>query len=157
MIKKILTYPEDKEILTSKSVEVKAEDVQDLIQDLKDTLHSTEHGVGISAVQIGELKRVCVIHYNGRDIVFINPVITRRRGEQDSQEGCLSAPKKYGTFKRAQKVWCEYTDENGNFKEIDEGGFLSRVLQHELDHFEGWCEVFGLVGEEDNNGGTETI
>ena len=86
MIKKILTYPEDKEILTQKSVEVLAKDVQDLIQDMKDTLHSTEHGVGISAVQIGELKRVCVIHYNGKDITLINPVITRTRGEQKSVE-----------------------------------------------------------------------
>lgn len=155
MIRKILTYPEDKEILTSKSVEVTANEVQDLIQDMKDTLHSTEHGVGISAVQIGELKRVCVIHHNGRDIVLINPVITRQRGEQDSQEGCLSVPEKYGTFKRAQKVWCNYIDENGNFKEIAEGGFLSRIIQHELDHLEGWCEVFALAGEEDNNGGEE--
>lgn len=148
MVKEILTYPKDKEILTSKSVEVKAEEVQDLIQDLKDTLHSTETGVGISAVQIGELKRVCVIHHNGRDMVFINPVITRKRGEVDSKEGCLSAPEKYGTFKRAQKVWCSYTDETGRFREIDEGGFLSIVLQHELEHFEGWCEVFSLVEEE---------
>ena len=148
MIREILTYPKDKEILTSKSVEVTAEEVQDLIQDLKDTLHSTEHGVGISAVQIGELKRVCVIHYNGKDIVLINPVITRKRGEVNSQEGCLSAPEKYGTFKRAQKVWCEYMDENGNFKEIAEGGFLSRVLEHETEHMDGWCEVFSLVEEE---------
>jgi len=148
MIRKILTYPEDKEILTQKSVEVAADEVQDLIQDMKDTLHSTKTGVGISAVQIGEPKRVCVIHYNGEDKVFINPVITRKRGEVDSQEGCLSAPEKYGTFKRAQKVWCSYMDETGRFREIDDGGFLSRVLQHECDHFEGWCEVFSLVEEE---------
>ncbi len=148
MIREILTYPKDKEILTSKSVEVKADEVKDLIQDLKDTLHSTEHGVGISAVQIGELKRVCVIHYNGKDITLINPVITRKRGEIDSQEGCLSVPKKYGIFKRAQKVWCKYMDENGNFKEIEGGGFISRVIQHETEHMDGWCEVFGLAEEE---------
>lgn len=148
MIKKILTYPEDKEILTQKSVEVLAKDVQDLIQDMKDTLHSTEHGVGISAVQIGELKRVCVIHYNGKDITLINPVITRTRGEVDSKEGCLSVPDKYGTFKRPQKVWCSYTDENGDFKEIEGGGFIARVISHEVDHLDGWCEVFSLAEEE---------
>ena len=144
MIREILTYPKDKEILTSSSVEVNANEVQDLIQDLKDTLHSTEHGVGISAVQIGELKRVCVIHYNGQDITLINPVITRKRGKIDSREGCLSVPQKYGTFKRAQKVWCTYIDENGRIKETETGGFLSRIIQHELDHLDGWCSVFEL-------------
>ena len=107
MVKEILIYPKDKDILTQVSEEVKdVSEVQELIQDMKDTLHSTEHGVGISAVQIGVLKRVCVIHYNGRDIVLINPVITKTRGEVDSKEGCLSVPEKYGVFKRPQKVWC---------------------------------------------------
>lgn len=148
MIRKILTYPEDKEILTSISTETTAEESKQLIQDLKDTLHNTETGVGISAVQIGELKRVCVIHYNGQDITLINPVITRKRGEIDSQEGCLSAPKKYGTFKRAQKVWCSYMDEESKFKEIEGGGLLSRIIQHECEHMDGWCEVFSLVEED---------
>lgn len=148
MIRKILTYPENKDILTSASLETTAEESKQLIQDLKDTLHNTEHGVGISAVQIGELKRVCVIHYNGEDIALINPVITRKRGEIDSQEGCLSVPNKYGTFKRAQKVWCTYIDENGKNKEIEGGGLLSRIIQHECEHMDGWCEVFSLAKEE---------
>lgn len=153
MIKEILTYPENKEILTTKSQEViisgeNKEDVSELIQDLKDTLHNTKSGVGISAVQIGVLKRVCIVSHNGKDIAMINPIITRKRGEVDSQEGCLSAPERYGTFKRAEKVWCEYYDENGNKKEIAEGGFVSKIIQHELDHFEGWCVVFDLTKED---------
>lgn len=153
MIRKILTYPENMDILTTKSQEVvisgeNKEDVSELIQDLKDTLHNTKSGVGISAVQIGVLKRVCIVRHNGQDIAMINPIITRMRGEVDSQEGCLSAPEKYGTFKRAEKVWCEYYDENGNKKEIAEGGFVSKIIQHELDHFEGWCVVFDLVKED---------
>ena len=149
MIKKILTYPENKEILTQKSELVKnVNEVQDVIQDMKDTLHSTEHGVGISAVQIGILKRICLIHHNGRDIVLINPIITKERGEQDSIEGCLSVPEKYGTFKRPQKVWIDYIDENGKEKELAEGGFLTRIACHELDHLDGWCKVFDLAKED---------
>lgn len=149
MIKKILTYPEDKEILTKISEEVKdVSQIKDLIQDMKDTLHSTENGVGISAVQIGELKRVCLIHHNGKDTVLINPVITKTRGEQDSQEGCLSVPDKYGNFKRPQKVWITYLDETGRERELAEGGFMTRIACHELDHLEGWCKVFDLAKEE---------
>lgn len=148
MIKRILTYPGDKEILTSKSEEVKdVNEVKDLIQDLKDTLKNTT-GVGISAVQIGELKRICIIKYNGEYITMINPIITRKRDEVLFQEGCLSAPAVYTTVKRAKKVWVEYIDENGNKKELAQGGLCSVIIQHELDHFEGWCEVFNELKEE---------
>ena len=153
MIRKILTYPNDKEILTKKSepIDIWKDDFKELAQDLKDTLHNSKSGVGISAVQIGELKRMCVIHYNGKDIVMINPEITKSRGETNSKEGCLSVPDKYGTFKRAQKVWCSYIDEFGNPKEIADGGFVSRVIQHELDHMDGWCPVFDLAGDENED------
>ena len=149
MIRKILEYPQDKDILTQKSelVDLEKDDYKTLIQDLKDTLHSTNNGVGISAIQIGEPKRICVIHYNGRDIALINPEITKTRGEQDSHEGCLSAPTVFGDFKRAQKVWCDYTNEDGRKKELADGGWCSILVQHELDHLDGWCKVFDLVEE----------
>lgn len=147
MIKDVLLYENEKDriILTQKSAETTVEESKQLIEDLRDTLNASKNGCGISAVQIGELKRVCIIKYNDKEIVMINPVITRTRGEVNSEEGCLSVPHLFGTFKRAQKVWCEYTDENGNRKEIAEGGLCSRIIQHELEHMDGWCEVFSLV------------
>lgn len=147
MIKDVLLYEneKDRKILTQKSIETTAEESKQLIEDLRDTLNASKNGCGISAVQIGELKKVCIIKYNGKEIVMINPVITRTRGEVKSEEGCLSAPHLFGEFTRAQKVWCEYTDENGNRKEIAEGGLCSRIIQHELEHMDGWCEVFSLV------------
>lgn len=143
MIKKILTYPEDKEILTTKSEKVEdIESVRELIQDLKDTLHATDSGKGISAVQIGVPKQVCICSWGGNEVVMINPIITRSRGNQLFFEGCLSAPGKYKDVPRAQKVWCTYTDENGETQEIAEGGRMSNIIQHELDHFEGDCPLF---------------
>lgn len=151
MVKQILTYPEDKDILTSKSLEVEnIEEVKDLIQDLKDTLHNTKTGCGISAVQIGELKRVCIVQYNGKDYVMINPVITRKRPETVYfREGCLSAPDVYDIIERNKKVWVEYLDENGIKRTEAQGGLFSIIVQHELDHFEGWCEVFNSLKEEE--------
>lgn len=73
---------------------------------------------------------------------LINPIITRQRGNIDFIEGCLSAPNKHKKVSRAQKVWCDYMDENGDFKQLAEGGLCSVIIQHELDHFNGWCEVF---------------
>lgn len=144
MKKEILTYPKDKEKLSQLSEEVNWQDCQDLIQDLKDTLAESD-GVGISAIQIGVPKRVCYINYGGQQLIMINPVITWRRsgpsGTKMFKEGCLSSPGKYVMVERAQKVICKYTNENGEEKEIGEGGWLSVIIQHELDHFEGICHV----------------
>ena len=143
MIKKILTYPEDKEILTTKSMKVEnIEEVRELIKDLKDTLHATNLGKGISAIQIGIPKQVCICSWGGKEIVMINPIITKTRGRQNFLEGCLSAPGKFKMVPRFQKVWCTFIDENGEIKEIADGGRMSNIIQHELDHFKGDCPLF---------------
>lgn len=150
MKKEILTYLNNKEILTQTSETVKDinDEIKTVIQDMKDTLLST-NGVGISAVQIGVLKRICIIKHNNNLITMINPKITRIRGEKIFKEGCLSAPEEYRDVKRGDKVWCTYIDENGNEKEIAQGGLCSIIIQHELDHFEGWCEVFNNLKEKE--------
>ena len=150
MVKEILIFPKNKDILTMESEDVEdIESVKDLIQDLKDTLHNTKSGCGISAIQIGVPKKVCIIHYNGKDIALINPQITRRSEDKVLfREGCLSAPGIFIQVTRSQKVWCSYLDENGKEQEISEGGLCSIIIQHELDHFEGWCEVFNPLKED---------
>lgn len=151
MVREVLTYPQNKDILTTKSVIVEdifCEKTKTIIQDLKDTLAMDKSGVGISAIQIGEPLRICVIHYD-KEIVMINPVITWKRsginGMKKFKEGCLSAPGVYIEVERPQKVTCEYTDENGTLQTISEGGWMSAIIQHELDHFEGYCEVFSAT------------
>lgn len=153
MKRKILTYPNDIEILSLKSQEVtdlKDEAFKQLIQDLKDTLQEDPTGVGLSAIQIGVPLKVCIINY-GKEIIMINPIITWRRsgssGIKKFREGCLSAPGKYIEVERAQKVTCQYINENGEKEEISEGGWMSAIIQHELDHFEGICKVYELTKE----------
>lgn len=151
MIKKILTYPSYTKILSQKSKEVDdifSEETKKVIQDLKDTLKTETTGVGLSAIQIGVPLRICIINYEG-EIVMINPVITWKRsgksGIKKFREGCLSAPNKYIEVERAQKVICQYIDEKGEQKEVSQGGWMSAIIQHELDHFEGVCQVHELT------------
>lgn len=153
MIRNILIYEENKDILTQKSELVNDinDDIKVLIQDLKDTLLAQSTGVGISAIQIGVPKRICIIKYNNKLYTLINPIITRKRGEIIFEEGCLSAPGKKKMVSRAQKVWCTYLDENGKEQKLADGGLCSIIIQHELDHFEGWCEVFSTYNNENNN------
>ena len=150
MVREILTYPKDKEILTKKSEEVSnVNEVKDLIQDLKDTLNNTETGVGISAVQIGELKKVCIIKPDDKTMfAMINPRILKKEGVCLYKEGCLSAPNVDKTVQRARKVTIEYINEEGERVRMTRGGLTAIIFQHELDHFDGWCEVFDSVKEE---------
>lgn len=145
MIKRILNYrnEEDKEILSQKSETVEnIDEVKDLIQDLKDTLHAIPDAKGLSAIQLGINKRICICSWGGDEVLLINPIITRSRGEQEYLEGCLSVPGVYKKVTRFQKVWCSYLDENGEQQEIAQGGRMSDIIQHELDHFEGECKLY---------------
>lgn len=145
MIKRVLNYrnEEDKEILSQKSETVEnIDEIKDLIQDLKDTLHAIPDAKGLSAIQLGINKRICICSWGNDEILLINPVITRGRGEQEYLEGCLSVPGIYKKVKRFQKVWCSYLDENGEQQEIAQGGRMSDIIQHELDHFEGECKLY---------------
>ena len=144
MIKEILVYPKDKEILTSKSEEVEnIENVKELIQDLKDTLDNTERGCSISAIQIGVSKRVCIIKPEpNKSFAMINPVIKKKKGTCLFNEGCLSAPEASKVVQRANRVTVEFINENGERQRITRGGLTAIIIQHELDHFDGWCHVF---------------
>lgn len=151
-VRRILSYydEEDRKILQSKSEpvdDIMSEENQQLIQDLKDTLlnaNSLGGGlVGLSAIQVGEPKQICVIKYDIYFLTIINPIVTRTRGDIVYQEGCASCPDVYIQTHRFQKVWADYYDENNRLKHADQGGLFSVVLQHEMDHFEGKC----LVGE----------
>lgn len=147
MIRPILNYnnEEDRKILSyiSEPVEdASTEEIKQIVQDLKDTLAAAPLGKGLSAIQIGLPKQICICSWGGKTIVMINPIITRTRGIQKYKEGCLSVPGEYKEIERAQKVWCTYIDENGVIKEIAEGGRMSNIIQHELDHFNGICKLY---------------
>lgn len=145
MVKRILNYrnEEDKKILSQKGENVNdVNEIKELIQDLKDTLHAIPDAKGLSAIQIGVNKKVCICSWGGDEVLLINPVIIRGRGEQEYLEGCLSVPGIYKKVTRFQKVWCSYLDENGEQQEIAQGGRMSDIIQHELDHFEGECKLY---------------
>jgi len=147
MVKTVLTYPKDKDILTQKSEEVTefTNDVKETIQDLIDTVKFMG-GAGISAIQIGKPYKICVINWGGI-YVLVNPKVTRSRGTHTMREGCLSVPGLYVETTRPQKVWITALNENGEEYEYAEGGNGSYIALHELDHFEGKCTLFEAYEE----------
>ena len=128
------------EILRKKSREVEVIDdrIRQLLDDMVDTMHHY-NGVGLSAVQVGILKRLVVIDlYDDKGpIKLVNPVIVKTKGEQEVEEGCLSFPNQYAKLIRPMEVVAEALDENGEKIKIKAKGLLAQAICHELDHLDG--------------------
>lgn len=126
------------EILYKKSREVTSFDerLHVLLDDMADTMYEA-NGVGLAAVQVGVLKKVCVIDDGSGLIELINPVITKTDGEQTGTEGCLSFPGKWGVVTRPNYVEVEALDRNGEKVFYRGEGLLARAFCHEIEHLDG--------------------
>ena len=128
------------EILRKRSREVEKIDdrILELLDDMIETMHFA-NGVGLSAVQVGILKRVVVIDlYDGnKPLKLINPIIIKQKGKQEVEEGCLSFPNKFGKVVRPMEVTVKALDENGKEITIKGKELLAQALAHEIDHLDG--------------------
>ncbi|MBQ9267095.1 MAG: peptide deformylase [Clostridia bacterium] len=132
------------EILKKRAREITEidEKVQQLLDDMLETLHQTPDGVGLAAPQVGVLKRAIVVDLSQEEngvgpYKLINPVITKKKGEQVCREGCLSVPGKLGDVTRPKEVVVEALNENGEKVKIKAKDLLAVVLCHEIDHLDG--------------------
>lgn len=129
------------EILRKKSREVTEVDdrIRSILNDMDETMHEA-NGVGLSAVQIGILKRLVVIdtEYDGSpSIKLVNPKIIKAKGSQEVEEGCLSFPNQFAKVVRPEEVIVEALDENGKPIKIKAKDLLAEALCHEIDHLDG--------------------
>ena len=131
---------EKDEILRKKSREVEVIDnkIQTLIDDMIDTMYKY-NGVGLSAVQVGVLKRIVVIDIEDDTgvKVLINPKILKSKGEHEVEEGCLSFPNQYAKLVRPKEVTVEALDRDGKKITIKAKDLLAQAICHELDHLDG--------------------
>ena len=117
----------------------------DLIADMFETMRQA-HGVGLAAPQVGVSERVIVIEIPedmedepnaGTRLALVNPELVKARGEETSEEGCLSVPAFSGQVCRAAQVTVKGLDPQGREARIRAEGLLARALQHEMDHLDG--------------------
>ena len=135
---KIVTESEHEEFLRKKSREVTeiTPRVITLLDDMIDTMRAA-NGCGLAAVQVGVLRRIVVIETPEGLFELINPVIIKKSGCQESAEGYLSLPGKWGLTKRPNKVTVEATDRNGERYQLTGEGLLAKAICHEVDHLDG--------------------
>jgi len=145
-VQPILRYPHP--VLKKMCHEVKQIDksINDLVQDLVDTMHEGPGSVGVAASQIGVTLRVCVVdvskNRHGKEnnhglLCMINPEITARSGVATMREGCMSVPDYTGDVERATEISVHFCEPDGTEREIVASGFEAVAIQHEMDHLDG--------------------
>ena len=112
---------------------------QSLIDDMFETMYEAP-GIGLAASQVDVHQRFMVIDVSeekNQPMVFINPEIVARDGEQVYQEGCLSVPGIFADVTRADRITVKYLDRTAKACELDVDGLLAVCIQHEMDHLAG--------------------
>ncbi len=142
-IRPILQYPHHS--LKSNSAAVHPADpaVQDVVQDLLDTLAASP-GVALAAPQIGHAVQIIVVDVSRKKgetghglVVLLNPVILALEGGKIVREGCLSVPDYTGNVLRHEEAIVEGMAPDGRVITINARGFEALAFQHEVDHLNG--------------------
>ncbi|MCG5106149.1 peptide deformylase [Candidatus Saccharibacteria bacterium] len=161
--KNIITLPNDHLRQRSRRITQIDADTYQIISDMiAATLDWEAHrpnevAVALAAIQIDKPVRIVIIRAdfdnkeNKNFQVLINPEITKYEGEIITDyEGCLSVKDVYGKVPRYSKIRGRAIDINGNRIKIKSTDpFLSRVLQHEVDHTNGICFVDHIAHDQD--------
>jgi peptide deformylase len=141
----IIKYPNEKlrEISNKVSLPLSIEDKTTLDEMYSWLKENNGTAVGLSAIQIGIAKRMCVIRFKGEKTIgykLVNPRIIKHSNRQTFvPEGCLSVLENHEeAIPRWESVMIMAYDAIQN-KDIviNASGWEARVLQHEIDHMNG--------------------
>ena len=140
--------------------EILSSDVRQLIDWMRETMYDAP-GVGLAAPQVALPLQLAVIEDREqflKDVpaellasrerkpvpflVLVNPRIVLRSEESvEFFEGCLSVEGFSALVRRSRAVSVEYLDHNANAQRIEASGWFARILQHEIDHLNGWLYI----------------
>jgi peptide deformylase len=142
MALKIIQYPHPTLRHPSKPLKRVDADVRRMVREMFDAMY-TAKGVGLAANQVDLPYRLFIANLKSdpkevaEERVFINPVLSQRRGLDEAEEGCLSLPGLYAQVKRPERVVINAYDLDGQEIHEEVDGLLARVVQHETDHLDG--------------------
>lgn len=139
----IIQFPNS--ILRAKSTDVSSimGEGKRVVEELLTTIKENDNGVGLSAPQLGILRRVFVALNDDLTELqpFINPKILEYSEEKTvHREGCLSIPDIFALVTRPERIrlaWYTPDSFEGTHHEEWFDGYKARVIQHEIDHLNG--------------------
>lgn len=100
------------------------------------------NGIGLAAPQVDLPLRLFIVNLSakpdeGEEFVFINPVLSKPKGNEESEEGCLSFPELWGPVTRPKLITVDAYNLRGEEVRLNLNGMLARAVQHEYDHLDG--------------------
>jgi len=112
-----------------------------IVREMFDMMYK-QKGIGLAANQVDLPYRFFILNLEAdptkaQEFVFINPVISRRRGSAEGEEGCLSFPEIYAPVKRSEKILISAYNLAGEQVSYELNGLFARAAQHEYDHLDG--------------------
>lgn len=113
-----------------------------IVRDLRQTMHSQPHGIGIAAPQAGIGLQIALVDVSARvsgaqEWLLINPIIHQSWEEKISREGCMSLPDYTAYLKRFEHIHLAWQDLTGQPQEREFSGLEAVCIQHEVDHLQG--------------------
>ncbi|MEM7477773.1 MAG: peptide deformylase [Planctomycetota bacterium] len=137
----IISFPHPTLRYVAKPVRRVDKELRSLIAQMFELMY--EHrGVGLAATQVDLPLRLFVMNPSGQkddgeEWVVLNPVITKPKGNEEAEEGCLSLPNVHANVIRAKNIHLNAFDLKGNEINVALSGFEARIVQHETDHLDG--------------------
>lgn len=113
-----------------------------------------EGGVGLAAPQVGIETKLLVLNPSGDkkdaagELVLCNPKLTKKKGREFGEEGCLSFPGIHAEVERWVDVVVTYQDLDGKEQTLPANAWLARIIQHEMDHLDGVLFVDRLTASD---------
>lgn len=97
---KIITYPHPTLRRVAKPVRRVDAELKRIVREMFDLMYEAK-GIGLAANQVDMPIRLFIVNLEaeagkGEELVFINPVLSRPKGSDEAEEGCLSLPGLYG-------------------------------------------------------------
>ena len=167
-IRRILTIDNAADLATLKQISAPVagpvtDELRRLMDDMLETMYDAP-GIGLAAVQVGDVRRVLVMDLCDRDGAadnqdptemsdadratweaarrnpryYINPEIVWASDELFTyEEGCLSVPEYFDSVERPARVRLRYLNYAGETVEEEAEGLHAVCIQHEMDHLEG--------------------
>jgi peptide deformylase len=138
---RIVKYPHPALRHKSKPLRRVDSELQKIVREMFDLMYE-QKGIGLAANQVDLPYRLFLINLEGdpekaEEHVFLNPVIEKRSGAAEAEEGCLSFPEIYAPVKRPEKVTVSAYNLSGQEIRMELNGLFARAIQHEYDHLDG--------------------
>ena len=138
---RIVKYPHPALRHKSKPLRRVDGELKSAVREMFDLMYA-QKGIGLAANQVDLPYRFFILNAEGdpekgQEFVFLNPVIAKRSGTEEAEEGCLSFPEIYAPVKRSAKIVISAYDLAGHEVNYELNGLMGRAAQHEYDHLDG--------------------